>query len=255
MTKTLSNKILFLSDLHFGKWIQAGPGREAYDLDTADQRLRSIAGKLSATEPPDVLHIMLGGDLVDGSGIYPHQDTTLDSHPLEQVAVCVGALWHVISELSGWAPQIRVRSVRGNHGRLHPTADPRSNWDNQVAYSIAERAMSVDNVDVDPNYGISCVHPVGRWRIAMLHRAEKHGATPAMQARILRRLRHYRADLLLGAHWHTPGWYELDGDPILCVNGCLPGPDEYAEQLGAFGPPKQALITANGQLSCDWLEF
>ena len=251
--------VLVLSDLHFGKG-QEGNGRlEAYDLEIADERVRGIPTQLRGHDAPASLTVLLVGDLADGSGIYPYQDTmTDDANPLRQVAVCIGALWHMLCGLAEMWPdtKIFVRSVRGNHGRLHPSSHPQANWDNQIVFRLAELAMSQPQIDVVPHYGLSYVTNVGVIRIAMIHRAEKHGSTPAMQARVMRRLRHYKADLLICGHWHTPGWYECDGDPLLLTNGCLCGPDEYSEQIGAFGRPAQALLEVDGdKIRCDWLRW
>ena len=246
----MSRRVLVLSDLHFGK------KTDAYDLAEADRRVREIPGRLPQSAP-EAMHVLLVGDLADGSGIFAYQDTTTDANPMRQVAVCKGALWQMLTDIAAAWPgvPIYVDSVPGNHGRLHPTADPRANWDNQITYFLAERAESCDRIDVRQNTHISRVVSVGDYRIAMLHRAEKHGATNALAARVLRRLRHYRADLLVCGHWHTPGWYEMDGTPILLTNGSLCGPDEYSEQLGAFAPPSQAVLEVGERVTCDWLRW
>jgi len=264
--------VLVLSDLHFGKG-QEGNGRlEAYDLEIADERVRGIPTQLRGHDAPASLTVLLVGDLADGSGIYPYQDTmTDDANPLRQVAVCIGALWHMLCGLAEMWPdtKIFVRSVRGNHGRLHPSSHPQANWDNQIVFRLAELAMSQPQIDVVPHYGLSYVTPVGSIRIAMIHKAEKHATSGPMIKRVKRRLRHYKADILISAHWHTgqafapdetAQYYCNDGPLLYVLNGSLCGPDEYSEQMGLFDGPRQALITVPqlgpvGYDAVEWLEW
>jgi hypothetical protein len=255
MSKELT---IVLSDLHVGKVT------DDYNHDVALERLRSIPEQLSAKGMEadgvfvDRLRILLLGDLIEGEDIFPYQNATNQLSALEQSEFCIIGLTTLARKLLSQYPKARisVHSVRGNHGRLSKRAHPESNWDNIIARDLREK-LSKDGIEVEYlAEKISMIVKIDGKKYACLHKAERHAATNALTARVLRRLRYYKADVLLGAHWHCGHRYRMDGEVIYIVNGSLCGPDEYSEQLGLFDPPRQLFfISQDGEVKHDWLKW
>ena len=247
---------LLLSDLHFGKRTDGG-----FDSSTATARILEIPGRIEWTNkaPPATVWVLLVGDLAEGEGIWPAQGAENEIGARDQVNECVSALRGMVGGLHRRWPRARVRMrfVRGNHGAIAKCAHPDSNLDLLIGDALCEQAHGKPWLEVGVSRGLSHVEEIGGVRVAMIHRAEKHSATNAMLGRLLRRLRYYRADLLLAGHWHTAASWTIDGRTIYIQNGSLCGPDYYSEQLGVFDPPAQATwIISDGRVGeIRWLRW
>jgi predicted phosphodiesterase len=230
---------LLLSDLHFGK------RTEDYDAAAASKRVEEIPAMLQPDKPPSSVFVWCVGDLAEGEGIWPSQTAENEIGALDQVRECAASLWAMLKGLHKRWPRARIRArfVRGNHGSIAKHAHPDSNLDLMIGDAVAASARGLPWCEVKVARGLSHVEEIGGVRIAALHRAEKHGATNAMLGRVLRRLRHYRADLLVAGHWHTASSWTIDGRLVYVTNGSLCGPDYYSEQLGVFDPPAQGYWT------------
>jgi len=131
---------LHISDTQIGK-ITA-----TYDTDVADRRLQLLARKaINLTRVRrngskiDEIRIYLGGDMIEGEDIFPHQAHLIDSSVFEQAVKNAPAmLARCILTLAGDFRKVKVVCVAGNHGRNGPKgtrAHPKTNWDT-VAYEV-----------------------------------------------------------------------------------------------------------------------
>lgn len=131
---------LHISDTQIGKMTAT------YDTEVADRRLQWLARKTIRTTQVrrngskiDEIRIYLGGDMIEGEDIFPHQAHTIDSSVFEQAVKNAPAiLARCILTLSGEFRKVKVVCVAGNHGRNGPRgtrAHPKTNWDT-VCYEV-----------------------------------------------------------------------------------------------------------------------
>lgn len=247
----MSAIVICLSDLHFGK------RSERFDLRTAHRRMRQLVGKINAKTPSEVCLLLLG-DLAEGEGIFPSQNATNEVSSRQQVIACTAAIHSVARDVHERWPRavVRIVSIPGNHGRIDKRAHPDSNRDLEVADKLADQLSAEPWCTVRPSRGITSTVSIGGKRIVAIHRAEKSAVTAAGIGRVLRRLAHYEADLLVAGHWHQPAAYEIDGALRYVINGSLCGWDGYSEQLGCFDEPAQAILSVGaGVISVSWVRW
>lgn len=245
--------LLHLSDLHFGK------ETSEYSSTVAAKRLDGIPAQIKAEKPPERVLVLLNGDLVEGEGIFPHQEAVNGDHARDQVNDCAHSLARLARGLHKRWPRalVRIVVVRGNHGRLSKTAHPESSLDLMVGDALYLHLKGEAWCQVAVERGVAHVEDVCGKRVVAMHRAEKGAGTNAGYGRVARRLRHYGADVLLAGHWHEGAVYERDGQVLYVVNGSLCGPDEYSEQLGAYDPPMQSVLYfgPRGLEDVQWLRW
>lgn len=232
-----------LSDLHFGK------RTATYSTLVGERRIAELPDKLAAAHnvSPSVVWILLAGDLVDGECIYDYHSTQVDAVGIEQVERCATSIAGLVISVGKAWPRatVRVRGVRGNHGRLNKAAAPETNLDSFVLSAIGERLRKRSRTEVVVDSSLVADVDTAGGRVLLIHKAERNAAGNATRFRVLRRLRAHRADLLVAGHWHSPEVYSVDGRPLYVANGSLCGPDEYSEQLGLYDPPAQCSWTSS----------
>ena len=129
--------MLHISDTQIGKVTTS------YNSKVAVERLRELAEKTiritevrRAAANIDEIHVALGGDMVEGECIFPHQAHLIDQSVYDQALLTTPyALAEVIMMLLRVFKRVKVFGVVGNHGRTMPKdegAHPRSNWDRVV---------------------------------------------------------------------------------------------------------------------------
>lgn len=132
--------VLHISDVQYGKTTAD------YDSVTANRRLQLLAQK--AVRITDVrrngskieeIRVYLGGDIVEGELIFPHQAHEIDQSVFDQaVRGAPSALVSVVLYLLKHFKRVHIVSVPGNHGRpasKSAGSSKRTNWDN-VVYDI-----------------------------------------------------------------------------------------------------------------------
>jgi hypothetical protein len=127
--------VLHVSDTQLGK------KTDSYDMQVARDRLILLAHKVGRwtqmrrkNARVSDLRLYLGGDLIEGENIFPHQAHLIDVPLLDQ-AVRAGPRIFVemVLALLQHFPRIRIISVPGNHGRGDIRGHPRTNWDTVCA--------------------------------------------------------------------------------------------------------------------------
>jgi len=137
--------ILHLSDTQCGKITKS------YDTTVCEERVLKCVSKTAyiaelrrSIARVDELHLYLGGDMIEGEDIFPHQAHEIDSSVFEQAVlnfprIAVKAILRALETF----PKVRVYCVTGNHGRNGPRStrsSPRTNWDG-VAYETIRAIM------------------------------------------------------------------------------------------------------------------
>jgi predicted phosphodiesterase len=249
---------LIVSDIHSGKQVYDDQGRCLYSKDICafrlnllKQRTLHLLNNHLRPERLDEFVFCLAGDIVDGSGIYPnqelHQDLTNFNH---QIALVVAAVWDLILAIRKMGLIVRVRGVRGNHGRQHKYAPATNNFDYLVYQLLYLMAYYEDPAGIDVKYSAATDYlnfTVKGHKIHMRHEAPTQPETPAARAKFggWRALHDWR--VFLYGHKHHPGsGTYLDGDTFM--NGSLVGIDDLAESLATFSRPSQTLFGMDAEV-------
>jgi len=145
--------------LHLSDW-QTGACTPTFDtqvqremvLDVMLPKLRKIHATRAEAASVDEIHVVLGGDQVDGSGMRSNHPWEVTETVLTQaMETCPRLTVEVVLALMDLYPKVHVHAIRGNHGRSGPRkADPNPesvNWD--TVANMAARLMLGDLVDDD----------------------------------------------------------------------------------------------------------
>ena len=138
--------VLHLSDIHVGK------RTATYDSAVAAERVALLTAKtleITALRRSrariDECRIYLGGDMIEGEQIFPHQAHEIDASLLEQaVKRAPEIVADVVLSLANVFSRVKVVAVPGNHGRngpKHTSSNPATNWDS-VCYEVARRIVT-----------------------------------------------------------------------------------------------------------------
>lgn len=261
--------VLHISDVQWGKVTRS------YDSAVARERIDLLAKKVTACierhrsyADIDTLHIYLGGDIVEGESIFPHQAHVIDSPVIQQACLeAPDAISGLVLSLAEVVHNVKVAAVRGNHGRTAPRsvgANPRSNWDS-VCYITARiltlgsarfpspLASRVEWVNSDSFYHIQ---EVAGWHHMLVHgdQIAGWGGIPAYGINrraakwalsVLREMKRAGIpdtwDALYLGHFHTYSQGFVVDRPWY-LNGTTESDNEFAlEAMGEAGSPVQRL--------------
>jgi hypothetical protein len=245
---------------------QIGKVTDTYDTAIAEGRLMEFAEKVVRCvrvhhDSANVreLHVYLGGDMVEGELIFPHQGHEIDSSVLEQA--CVNGpriLAAMILYWTSYFDKIVVCCVRGNHGRpagKHANSHPKTNWDT-VCYLTMEQMIKSALV-ANGREGMVEIRLAPSWYIVDEILGHKnlliHGDVGikgfagfpwyGVQKRLagwLDAIPESFDNLWMG-HYHQYVSYDWNGHFIFC-GGSIESDNEFARsELGATGRPKQRL--------------
>lgn len=130
---------------------QIGKVTHSYHSEIANQRLYQLVQKTvkianirRSGAKIDEIRVYLGGDIVEGENIFPHQAHEIDQTVFEQsVRTAPLILARVIMYLVENFKKVKVYGVPGNHGRngaRFTSSSPKTNWDN-VCYSTLKQIL------------------------------------------------------------------------------------------------------------------
>jgi len=255
--------ILHLSDTQIGKITKS------YDTQVAEERVllavqkaAYIADLRRKIARVDEIHVYLGGDMIEGEDIFPHQAHEIDSSLFDQACVNAPRIFSraILTALEHF-PRVKVLCVAGNHGRNGPKstrANPLTNWD-RVTYQVllatllgtkeAPRKELRSRLEFIAPEDFYVVDRVFDWGNLMVHGHQISGGFAGFPW--------YGAgkkawgwidaidekwDNLLFGHFHTPAMATL-GYRRFYANGTTESDNEFAkEQLAAAGDPCQRLL-------------
>jgi predicted phosphodiesterase len=249
---------LLVSDIHSGKQAYDDQGECLYSKDICafrlnllKQRTLHLLNNHLRPERLDEFVLCLAGDIVDGSGIYPnqelHQDLTNFNH---QIALVVAGIWDLILAIRKMGLIVRVRGVRGNHGRQHKYAPATNNFDYLVYQLLYLMAHYEDQEGIEVKYSATTDYlnfTVKGHKVHMRHEAPTQPETPSARAKFggWRALHDWR--VFLYGHKHHPGsGTYLDGDTFM--NGSIVGIDDLAESLATYSRPSQTLFGVDAEV-------
>lgn len=128
-----------------GDW-QLGKLTDTYSSDVCERRIRGMAERVvrltdiqRAAHPVDECHIMFGGDLVEGTSIFPAQSWEIDSGLYEQIFRAAGLVEALVRAMLANFRKVEVWNVYGNHGRIGKKGEyKRSDNADRIVEGIAQ---------------------------------------------------------------------------------------------------------------------
>ena len=259
--------------VHATDW-QLGKRTADYDIATCEERIMRFAEKIvTLTEiqrsdhPVREAHVMFGGDMVEGVGIFPGQAFEVESHLFEQLFACATLLEQFVLELCAVFDRVHVTCEYGNHGRLGRKGEfPAGDNIDRMAYKIAgERFADDKRVTWRTSGDWYQIVNVGNYSALLVHGDEIKsfgGNTPAFG--ILRKCNQWSTgvipepftDAYLG-HFHTPMTLTMANGGQIYVTGSPESENVYAKEfMAATGQPSQRLHFVDpdaGQVTASYL--
>lgn len=142
--------VLHISDTQIGKTTPSYDSAVAHTrlLDLVNKTIRITEMRRNAASI-DEIRVYLGGDIVEGEDIFPHQAHEIDQSVYDQaVKTAPTILVRCILALLGEFRKVKVVCVPGNHGRngpRHTGSNQRSNWDS-VCYETTKLILMGSDV-------------------------------------------------------------------------------------------------------------
>lgn len=243
--------------IHLTDW-QAGKKTVSYGLQTLSERIQLMVDKsLQLTNIQRAHHpvrdcvVLLGGDMVEGIGIFPGQAYEVEAHLFEQLFEVVQIIERTVHELAANFENVKVVCEFGNHGRLGRKGDmPGGDNIDRMSYKIAQdRCAHLKNVTWQMSGDWYQIVQIGAYKAMLVHGDEINsygGNVPAFG--ILRKCNAWATgvveefqDVYMG-HFHTPMSLTMANGGRVFVSGSPESHNEYARVfVAAVGKPSQRL--------------
>lgn len=242
--------------IHSTDW-QLGKRTPSYNSDVAEKRvLLSVEKALTLTglqrKAIDIpsCALLLGGDMVEGIGIFPGQAFEVDSALYDQLFRVSSLIDRMVRTLLVDFDTVEVWEEYGNHGRLgKPGEMPAADNVDRMAYHIArdrvgkQKRLTWHESKSWYNHGT-----LGAYSFLLVHGDENRRIGAGTHSSILNQMKAYSAgavepfkDAYVG-HWHREEELSLPNGGKVYLTGSPESGNEYARQhLGATGQPSQRL--------------
>lgn len=266
--------VLHLTDWQLGK-VTHGP--EAYDPDVCADRVRDCVRRaIKVTEIQRAAHpvpecwLLLGGDLVEGTNIFPGQAWEIaPGGVLSQIFVAANLVEESIMTLLEHFEKVNVTWVAGNHGRMgraksgdHPRSD---NTDAILVGIVRDKLRKQKRLNwVEPEGGWYSMVRIGNYTALLCHGDQIKsfgGNVPAFG--ILRKVNAWATGVLpefrdcwMG-HFHQAMTLSMANGGRVFVTPSTESGSQYAtEFVGAKGRPGQraAFVSPEkGEITAEYL--
>jgi hypothetical protein len=242
--------------IHATDW-QLGKKTVTYGITTLSKRMELFADKVieitgiqRQDHPVKEAVLMLGGDMVEGLGIYESQIYEIEAHLFEQLFECARIIEKLVRTLAQNFEQVRVVCEFGNHGRIGKYGVmPKGDNVDRMAYRIVEdRTKDIAHVTWQQSDNWYQHFAIGNYRVLLVHGDEvrTYSGTPLFG--ILRRVSAWAAgvvptfeDCYMG-HWHNPISATIGNGNRVFITGSPESGNAYAaEHLAAQARPSQRL--------------
>lgn len=237
--------------VHLTDW-QAGKKTVSYDIKTLSKRVEQMTGKVleltniqRAHHPVRECVVMLGGDMVEGIGIFPGQAFEVEAHLFKQLFEVVRIIENTIRTFAQNFETVTVICEFGNHGRLGRKGDmPSGDNIDRMSYQIAKRnCQELKNVKWQMSESWYQIFAIGNYNVLLVH-----GDEIGSFGSILRKVSAWSTgvvepfdDCYMG-HFHTPTSLTMANGGRVFVTGSPESHNEYARTfIAAVGKPSQRL--------------
>jgi len=264
--KLTEEAVLHLTDVHIGK------ETATYNSTIAAERLIKVVNSVQEIVELrrnfaniNTLHILLGGDLLEGEGnIFPGQAHEIDQDFIEQ-CIKEGPTYiaNTILSLLQFFPKIIIKGVPGNHGRTNRFGAKRNNADS-IFYQITRLIVNTHlppkqqkriewDLPLDREGG-SEWYAQGKfcdsWGYLLVHGDQIRGALGFPWYGFGKKVAGWAShlepwDYLFSGHFHTHASFDIQDREVLST-GSVESDNAYAlENMAAAGSPKQRLCFFN----------
>jgi hypothetical protein len=257
--------------IHTTDW-QLGKRTVSYGVETCADRIGRFTEKVMELTDLQRSHrpvkhavLMVGGDMVEGIGIFPGQVYEVEANLYEQLFEGARILEGMIRSLSAQFETVQVVCEFGNHGRLGRKGDMPygDNVDRMMYRIVADRTVDLRNVSWQMSDDWYQIVEVGAYRALLVHGDEIKsfgGNTPAFG--ILRKCNAWASgviepfhDCYMG-HWHQPLSLVMSNGGRVFVTGSPESHNEYAREfVAATGQPSQRLHFVNPEKGAVTAEY
>jgi hypothetical protein len=242
--------------LHSTDW-QLGKRNAVYNSDVCEARiLESVETSLRLTELQRHAHgvsscaLLLGGDMVEGTAIFPGQAWEIDSTLYDQMFRVASIIDRMVRTLLGNFDRVEVWEEYGNHGRIGKYGElPAEDNVDRMAYRVAmDRVGAHKRLAWHPSTNWYNRGELGTYSFLLVHGDENRGIGAGSANVITNRVNHWASgvvepfiDCYMG-HWHRTCSYELANGGHVYLTGSPESGNEFARrQVGSTGRPRQRL--------------
>lgn len=241
-----------LTDLQYGK------STESYGTKVCEERVARFAAKIGriaeiqrADHPVRECHVMLGGDMVEGTHIFPGQVFEIEAYLYEQLFGCARLIGDFVSAQLGQFESVVVWEESGNHGRIGRKGDdPGSDNFDRMVYRIARESIGDHpRLTWHPQESWHRIVEIGNYRAMLAHGDEIKGFGGNVPAfGILRKANAWASgvvephlDTYLG-HFHQAMTLQKANGGRVFVTPSTESGSVYAQEfVAALGVPGQRL--------------
>lgn len=248
--------------LHSTDW-QGGKRTSSYNIDVMDRRVVASVEKMLflvdlQRKAVDISScaLLLGGDHVEGVGVFPGQAFEVDSTLFDQLFRTASVTERIVKTLLSNFDHVEVWEEYGNHGRIgKPGEMPAADNIDRMMFKIAH-----DRLGAQPRLGW---HPatnwynhgrIGNYSFLLVHGDENRRLGAGTHSGILNQMKSYASgvvepfdDAYVG-HWHRHECLRLPRGGAVYLTGSPESGNEYARQhMGATGLPSQRLNIVDGE--------
>lgn len=270
--------VVHISDDHIGSLRRDEHGNVTFDDEIAAERIRARTDKIfeladreeRAGTVIDTVHLVHGGDLVDGEGIYemqPHEVClTLD----KQIDLAVGLYFEAIYRTAKRFPAVQVVCQSGNHGELRMKSASQGANADTIVYLMLRRLIAssdLDNVTFIHNEAANFVNfPLrgGKWTAHVRHgqNAPAHIGTPSPKNKWANWQIQHGFDIAYRGHYHEFRVEHITGRSLadsgirkvpVIMSGSIAPPADYEESLGVWGSPAGTIHGVTDDRVLSWL--
>ena len=246
--------------IHWTDW-QTGKETRTYSSKVAESRIDAVCEKAEkitdiqrSSHPVDSCGVLLGGDMIEGTTIFPAQAWEVDSGLFDQVFHTAYLIEKSVRRMARSFAHVEVWEEYGNHGRHgrfgeQPATD---NFDRMV-YRIAMEKVKASaegpRVVWHPSANFYSIGAIGAYKFLLVHGDEIKsfgGNTPAFG--IMRKVTAWASGVLepfsdcYMGHFHRNDVFALPNGGRVFMGGTLESGSEYAREFcAATGRPSQRL--------------
>lgn len=256
--------------LHTTDW-QCGKVTSDFSMEILEQRLELMMDKAGAlvddighSRNIGTAHIAFGGDMVEGTTIFPGQVWQVEATLYAQLFAAVKLLCAVVDgALSRWG-SVEVWEEYGNHGRMGRKGEqPAVDNVDLIAYRItSERYKDHPGVIWHETSSWHQIMKLGNYRALLVHGDEinSYGGNHPSYG-IVKKVQGWQSgviepftDCYMG-HFHRPDTYTLAAGGSIFITGSPESGNEYAREfMAATGRPSQRLHLIDPDRGMVWSE-
>jgi hypothetical protein len=264
--KDTRNKMVEVALLHSTDW-QLGKKTPNYNTAICEKRVQqSIDKTIKISEiqrkdhPVKEIVLMLGGDIVENTTIFPSQVYEVDSDVMSQFIESSRIIIDVVRKLLANFEKVTVVCEPGNHGRIGKVGElPKDiNWD-KLTYMFAGEALKNEK---RLNWQMSKEDiqrvEIGNYKALLIHGDEIRWGTASTIVRFADRWKSgaYKffdeiekvtkgfdfRDLYIGHYHQHQSWNMANGEGSVFMSGAVESGNRYARDLlASSGEPSQRL--------------